>query len=279
MAGDNTTPNTNPNVIVVGSHPTTYQADKTFKWIAILLFLGMASLTGFGYFKKLQYDSTVVKLQNQVAQRDQTIESQKNLYEKLTLQLTNLEMAVDTQTEQGKALLKEVEKDHAKLLAVQNAVLTIKDQIAKGQGEQHQEGERTRVSFAKDFPVYTVEGWTLTNPAEYELKVTQKPIKVTMGLAQDKDGEWHTYMTSSSEDVKLNIGITAVNPYIFKPKWYEKIRVNADVGLGSGILTGVGASYQLGQYQVGPKFWTTVNGEGVHGFIGANFNWAPFSKK
>ena len=251
--------------------------DKIYKWAAIAMMAVTFSLATYGYFKFNAYEKQIVKLQNEIAARDTTIEVQKQVYAKLALQLDDLKTTIDTSTAEGKRLAEELKKNKAELVAVNNSIILLKDQVAKGQGQQTDVGGRKKVEFAQDFGYAKVTGFTLTDPPEYQLKLGQgsKPLKLTMALTQQKDGSWKQFVTSSDENVGVDIGVTAVNPYILEPSWYEKIRVHMDFGVGSGVLGGVGASYQVGQFDFGPSIWGVTSGGG-QAFYGLNFSWAPF---
>jgi hypothetical protein len=258
--------------------------DKIWKYLTIGLMAALVALAVYGFFAFRSRDATIAKLMNDVAIRDVTIEVQKGVFTKLTQQLDDVKIAIDQSTTEGKALTAELKKNKAELLAVTNALIQLREQVAKGQGTQTdvpgtKPGDPTRkkVTFGQDFGYARVDGFTLTDPPEYELKLGQgsKPLKLELAIAQQKDKSWRTYVTSSDPNVGIDIGVTAVNPYILESSWYEKIKVHADLGVGNGVLGGVGAAYQFGQFDVGPSIWgVTMSGGGV--FYGINFSWAPF---
>ena len=51
--------------------------EKLYKWFAIGLMVALLGLAAYGYFKFSAYEKQIVKLQNEIAARDTTIEVQK----------------------------------------------------------------------------------------------------------------------------------------------------------------------------------------------------------
>jgi hypothetical protein len=144
---------------------------------------------------------------------------------------------------------------------------------------------RDRIDFNKDFGMIGVKGYTITNPPEAWVSVKQlRPLKITVAVTQDKDRQWHTYATSSDENTAVDIALSAVNPYILEPKWYEKIQLGLSLAGGSGtggfgFLAGIDATYKIKQFDVGPAVFVTLGaGTAVTPFFGAKFNWRPFER-
>ena len=269
---------------------------KTGPWILrgvvalviLVLVLGYAWTTS-GFQKQ------ILALQNELASKDKTIETQKGLFEKLGQNIKDLQGVIDTSTPQGKELAEEVKKDRAQIAQLTNVVLQLKDQVARGQGKVDQptvihdgtpdhpndipvQPGETRVSFDQQFGVYNVNGWTLAPSGKYELHLNQtQPLKLVVALARDKDGALHSYVTSSDDGVKADIGVSGLDESLFQPKWYERIKLDMDLGAGDGVLVGVGATYKVAHFDVGPKIWgTTLSGGKV--FYGLHLAWAPFER-
>jgi len=266
--------------------------EKFGKWAAIILMVTLVALAGFATWKYNDFLRQIRELQNQAAAKDATIEVQKNVFTKLTQQFEDMKLAIDTSTEEGKNLTSEIKKQKAEIVSVTNALAKLKTQVAEGKGGQSdvpgvKPGDPTRkkVTFDKDFGYAAVSGFTLTDPAEWHLELGQgsKPLKLTTAVTQQPDGSWRTYVTSSDANVAFDIGLSAVNPLIFEPHWYEKIKVHLDLGVGSALLGGVGASYQVGQFDFGPSLWYTAVKDANQNYVGGtafglNFSWAPFKK-
>src|SRR4051812_44063333 len=81
---------------------------------AVLLLLVVVT---WGAVGKWQTDKEMARLRNEAASNAQTIEVQKGLYTKLTLEAGDLHKLLDTRDEQIQALVTQVKKDHEQLLA------------------------------------------------------------------------------------------------------------------------------------------------------------------
>jgi len=266
--------------------------EKIGKWAAIVLMIALVALAGLAYWKYSDFQRQIRELQNQVAARDVTIEVQHDVFTKLTQQFSDMKAAIDTSTEEGKNLANEIKKQKAEIVSVTNALIKLKTQIAEGQGSQIEvpgvkpgDPTRKKVAFEKDFGYAAVSGFTITDPPEYHLELGQgsKPLKLTTAVTQQPDGSWRTYITSSDANVAFDIGVSAVNPLVFEPHWYEKVKVHLDLGVGSALVGGVGASYQVGQFDFGPTIWYTAVKDANQNYVGGaafglNFSWAPFKK-
>jgi len=257
---------------------------KIITGLVILLAVGAL----FGAFKRYQYQKQIVHLQNAAAERDKTIEVQKGVFEKLTIQVKDANDLLNTKDKQLSELANELKHSKEQLLSFNTIAVAWKKayeaSIAGKQTVVPAEGgkTRTKVEFQKDFGYIGVNGYTLTDPAEAFVHVQQnRPLKISLAVAQDKDRAWHTYATSSEENVGVDIALTGVNPLILEPKWYEKIGVTSAFGLGlgnqgAGVLLGVGASYQFGKYEVGPSVWLSAT-NGLTKYYGGTFTWHPFA--
>jgi hypothetical protein len=242
-----------------------------------------------GALIKRHYDSEMARLRNEVAVRDETIEIQKGVYSKLALETDDLKSLLNSKDAEIKGLLAQVKKNKEDLLAANQLVVYWKKAYeAKGSGTQTETpGEngvvRKRVDFKKDFGAIGVTGWTITDPAEYSLKVEQlRPLQITLAVSQDASGAWHSYATSNDENSAVDIKLAAVNPYLLEPRWYERIQFNAmlaggNAGSGFGVLVGAGASYRMKQFDLGPAVFLTIS-DRIDKYFGATFTWRPFEK-
>lgn len=229
-----------------------------------------------------RYESKIASLQNQIAGQDHTIEVQNGLYEKLAQNLGDARSALDTSTAQGKELADQLKRDHEQLVQVTNVVIQLKDQVARGQGTvttnvPEAPGE-TRVTFTQQFGLYHVYGSTLSPSGKYELHLDQTlPLKLGVALARDKTGAWHSLISSSDSDTKIDIGVTGIDESAFAPAWYEKLGVHLDLGAGpSGVLGGVGLLYKIGKFALGPTVWGVTDNSGA--YYGLNLSWMPFER-
>lgn len=228
----------------------------------------------------------LTRLRNEVANRDSTIEVQKGVFSRRSLEIGDLKTALDSKDTQIVGLLAEIKKGHEALLTANQLALKWREAYqAVGKGTQVEvigEGaSRKRVDFAKGFGTIAVSGWTLTDPPEYSLKVEQtKPLILTLALSQDTTGAWHSYVTSDDSNTIADIKVSAVSPYVLEPRWYQRLRLHGFVagGLnepGFGIIAGGGVSYELGRYEIGPMVFVTAT-DRLDRYLGLTVAWRMF---
>lgn len=257
--------------------------------VALMVLLGCGAI--YVAAKKQAYEKSIIELQNQIAERDKTIEVQKGVYEKLTLQLNDLKGALDQRDAQVRALEDDLKKKKEELLDATTVAINWKKAYeAEVKGHQSDvppvkpgDPTRTKVEFEKDFGYIGVKGYTLTNPPDAWVHVQQnRPLKVTLAISQDKQKVWHTYATSSEDNVGVDIQLTGVNPYLLKPKWYEGIGITTDLGVGTNAggvaaLVGLGVNYKIKQFTFGPSMWIGAS-DRIDKYYGLNFTWRPFER-
>lgn len=253
------------------------------------LVLALVFLSIFSYVKSRKFVSEAVDLRNQIAARDKTIEIQKDVYTKLTIQTDDIKNLLDSKNSEVSRLEGELKQNGQQLLNANQVALKWKKAYeASVSGTQTEvpgkDGNiRKQVDFNKDFGIINVKGWTLTDPPEAWIYVEQmKPLLLTLVMSQDNNGAWHSYVTSSDDNTNVELKVSAVNPYILEKKWYEKILLSSSLAIGSGdngagVLVGLGASYEFGHFDLGPSVFFTVTNH-VDRYIGASFGWRPFQK-
>jgi hypothetical protein len=270
--------------------------DQLTKYLILGLMLALVVMGLGAAWYKHAYDKRITQLQNEMAEKDKTIEVQKGLYTKLTVQSENVKGVLDQKDTQVRELEDQIKKQKQDLLNASTVVASWKkayEGLAKAtQTEVPADPTkpalvgktREKVDFHEDFGYIGVDGWTLTNPAQAWVRVKQnRPLKLTLAISQDKDKAWHTYATSSEENVGVDIQVTAVNPFLLQPKWYEKIGIGIDLGMGTnqaglGALVGVGVNYQFMQFTMGPHVWLGINNT-LDKYYGLTFEWRPFQRK
>lgn len=247
--------------------------------------------------KEHAWQKQVTDLQNQLALKDKTTEVDPGVYSKLVVQNGDLKAALDASDQQVKELEATIKQDGQDLQNVtqiglhwqqQYAALVVAQQ-ADGGVTKEPDGTtvaRQQVNFQQEFPDVDVgvSGSTWTNPAQASLRVWQlQPLKLTVALTQDKTKAWHSYVTSNVKGIVPDIGVTEVNPYILEPKWYEKLAVRGDLGVGStdagaGVLLGLGVSYEVGRFDVGPAGWLVISNR-VDRYLGVMVGYHPFQRQ
>lgn len=250
---------------------------------------GLLAFVIYAAIQKAHYEGQLLDLQNAVASRDQTIEVQQGVYDKLALEKKDLEDMLTSQSAEVLALKDELKKKKQELLTATQVAINWKKayeaEVNAHQGEVvNPDGtKRAKVEFDKDFGYIGITGWTLTNPAQAWVSIKQnRPLKLTVAVTQDSSKVWHTYVTSSEENVQAEIELSSVNPFMLQPKWYEKLSVDAIVAAGSGNmgatgLVGAGVSIGINQFSVGPMVLVHI-GASLDPLIGVSFAWRPFQK-
>lgn len=260
-----------------------------YGFIAALVILLAAAI--FMAVTKHSYDQQLAKLRNEVAGRDQTIEVQKGVFTKLSLETEGLKGVLNERDQEVKDLLAQVKRNKEEVLTANQLVLRWK-KAYEGAVAAHQTEEppatpegpsRKKVEFKKDWGTIAVSGYTLTDPAEAFVKVEQlRALALTLILSQDANLAWHAYVTSNDQNTSVDISVSAVNPHVLEPRWYEKIGVQAVLAGGQasggfGLLAGIGATYRIKQFDLGPMVFVSIGtGLGIYG--GATLNWRPFER-
>lgn len=254
--------------------------------VILLCFVGFAA---YHTITKNAYDARIVELQNQVAAKDQTIEVQKGVYEKLTIQTKSLESLLGSKDQELKSLKDQLDKQGAQLLTATSLVVKLRHDL-----ETHStptptvpvpdkpDTQRVMVDSKDDFDPFRVFG-QIDVDCKYQtatigLKLRQlKPLNISVVVSQDKEGTWRSTATSSVANFQVDIALAAVNPYLLEPKWYEKIGLGVDLGVGTnpGLLAGIGVYYTIGKFELGPRAWVVVD-HGVSPYFGAQLLWHPF---
>lgn len=254
----------------------------------LLLALGFA---GFMAFRDQQRVAQITELKNQIAERDKTIELQKNVYQKLTLQTKDLTKLLDDKDVELVALREQLKKQGADLLTASTLIAKLKKDLeSAGHVEPPLPDEGPTVRTVKfnsgnDFDPFLVSGQTTVNcdnPSERDAKLLlqqKTPLKFSVVVSQDEDGTWRTTASSSSDKFDVDIALAAVNPYILEEKWYEKLSFVVETGVGTnpGLLAGVGADVEIGKFDVGPRVWAVLD-HGASPYFGASLSWHPFKK-
>ena len=251
------------------------------KYVAAGLFAAIVVLLVFGGVKSCSYERELTSLRNAVAEKDHTVEVQAGVYRKLAVEHEQLQSLLDSKDIQVKLLTDELKKSGETLLTANTLALQWKKAYeGLASATQHDESSgRIQVDFSKDFGYIGVDGWTKTNPAEAYVKVQQKrPLRVTLVVGQKDDRAWESHVTSSEENVGIDIRLAGVNPKMLQAKWYEKVGGTLDLGVGgTGFLGAVGLSYEFGKFELGPKVWLTAgNNFGIS--YGAGVTWHPWRK-
>ena len=237
---------------------------------------------------KHSYNTNITDLNNAVALQTQTSEIVRGLYEKATLETKNLEDLLDGRDTQIAALKKELDKKDQDLIAETNMAIKWKSDyqalVAATQttvpGATPADPSRTKVEFNKDFGPILVQGYTLTAPPEaFVLLHQQRPLKLTLAISQDENKLWHTYVTSSEENMVADISLSGVNPWLGNIHWYERLSITGTVAANgtNNALAGVGAGLDIAQFTVSAMGYLPT-GVGLNPMYGLGLTWRPFMR-
>lgn len=257
--------------------------------VTLLLALAFA---GFMTYRDSQHSARIVELQNQVAARDNTIEVQEGVYQKLTLQTDDLTKLLDNKDAELMTLRNQLKKQNSELLSVNTIVVKlrkdlqdIKNVVVVVTDPAKPGVKRVDIDTEDRLDPFQVTGNATvdcdTNQANYRINLGQRsPIKFSVVVSQDKDGTWRSSATSSTKTFEVDIGLAAVNPYLLEEKWYEKLSLALELGVGTrpGLLAGAGVDVEIGKFDIGPRVWAVVDTQGASPYFGVSFAWHPFKK-
>lgn len=220
------------------------------------------------------YKKKIIQLSNNIALLDKTVEVQKNIYKKLSLQnkdLTNL------MNEEDKDLIRlKDELKNSRIVSANSVTIKWKKPYEMNvKANSTKDAKREKIEFENNKGYLRVYGYTLTNPSEAYLKIEQnRPLKLKLLITQDKNEVWSSYVTSSEDNVGIDITLSAVKPYPHEVKWFNNIKVSMDIGVGNGFLGGVGMGYE-DKFGLETKLWLTYSDK-LQKYFGVNVSWHPF---
>lgn len=255
---------------------------------ALVVVIGFA---GFMTLREHQRAGRIVELQNQVAERDRTIEVQNGVYQKLTLQAKDLSQLLNDKDVKLTSLRNQLNKQGSELLTANTLVVKLRKDLQDSKDttvvivDSAKPGvKQVNIDTQDKFDPFQVLGKVNvdcdSSQAHYDINLSQRnQIKFSVVVSQDKDGSWRSSATSSSRNFEVDIALAAVNPYILEEKWYEKISLAVELGIGTnpGLLAGAGLDLEIGKFDVGPRVWAVVD-HGASPYFGVSFAWHPFKK-
>ena len=267
---------------------------KIKKYSIAALIVIISTIGTYQYVQKRSYEKKIAELYNDLAKEKDTVEVQKNLYKKATMQIEDMDQLIkslkgenDTDKKALVALRAEIKKLNEELLTANRLIIKWKkayeaeaaahQSTDTGTDPDDQSDDRIRIDFDHDFGYIGVNGYTLTNPAYAWVSVKQnKPLYLTVAVTQSKDKSWSTYVTSSEENLQVDVILSAVNPYIFNKKWYEKISLDVSIDFASSLDAYAGVSYPFGPITMSGGIWG--NQDDVSPYLGMSYSWKPFER-
>lgn len=256
------------------------------KLVVFILFLAVLAIGGWGAWEKYTHEREIANLQNALAQSAQTIKIQEGQFQKLMEVQKDMQHTIDETTKQGADLAKRLEKLHATLLVVSNAQIDVQDQLIEVKdavNTKRPEGNwEFKVSQKKG--ILGVDGTCFSGPTaedksgcQFLLKID--PFTVTQVVSQQPDGSWKID-AALPPGVDIRFDKVSVNPYILKPRWYEKFNLSLQGAVTPGIqegLVGFGLGYKVSNYNIsGLTLFSTAGSN--HGYVGLGITWFPWEK-
>lgn len=250
------------------------------------------AFAGFMTLRDHQRLAQITELQNQVAIRDKTIEVQEGVYQKLTLQTKDLVQLLNNSDKELMSLRDQLKKQGSELLTVNTIIVKLRKDLQDAKtttvviADPTKPGiKQVNIDTEDRFDPFQITGNASincdTNQGHYQVNLGQRsPIKFSVVVSQDKDGTWRSSATSSTKIFDVDIGLAAVNPYLLEEKWYEKLSIAAELGVGTnpGLLAGAGVDFEIGKFDVGPRVWAVVDRNSASPYFGVSFAWHPFKK-
>ena len=270
------------------------QIELNLKRVLVVAVVVLALLTGFAVYHTVtrrSYEAQILGLQNDVASRDKTIETKDGVYEKLAIQSKDLQKLVGDKDKELANLKQQLDERGAEILTATKLVVKLKRDLEHATATvpvivdpAKPNIKKVRLDSEESFGPFWVDGEVnvdcQTDTARVGMRLHQRrPLMFSVVVSQDKDGTWRSSTTSSEPDMDVDIALSAVNPFMLEAKWYEQIGLGVDIGIGTnpGFLVGLGAYYQIGRFDVGPRAWMIVD-RGVSAYFGAQLIWHPFAK-
>ena len=267
--------------------------EKLWRYLAIGLMVALVALAGYGFFTLRAKDRENARLRDEIAVKDETIKLKDGSYTKLARERDDLEAT-------NKELQKVIDKQKQDVITAQqiaagwkakydNLVQLIPPPFPGLPSDWNPVGPQKCTDKQQEFLALTDYGlvkagcriatYDPQTQARTLLEPGSRKLKLNLAVTRDANKQWHSYVKVEPPDDKnfdIDIVSSGVNVEPLKLKWYEKIGVNIDIGVGNGVLGGAGVNYEFGQFNLGPSIWGVANNGQAGTFYGLNFNWFPF---
>lgn len=176
----------------------------------------------------------VAGLATKLATSEKTLEISQGLFAIKVHEVEGLASALEyIKSKSGKeisALQEQLRKAQQEILSLNSLVVKWRSAyeglLEATQGEETgPDGQvRHRVDFRRDFGYIGVSGYTLTDPPEGYVKVEQlRPLKLTLAMTKNRNGTWSSLVTSSEDNVAVDIDVSALDLSVISPRWYQRL--------------------------------------------------------
>lgn len=261
-----------------------------YKYLSILLGVLLLVAGGFYVYERKSAANARSALNNRIAELEGTLKETETAYsvrgveiEDLKLKNKELQTIINDRDEEVAVLGEVVLQWKKKYFDIKNATGTVVGSDGTTVVEVPADCQtclkdlRFRVDFDQTKDYLRVAGHTLTNPAQAELEVSwTRELKFSFVLTK-QDDNLRLYFDTNTPDIVASKLTLKVDPSVFEKKWYEKIGVGLDVGVGEGVQSSVRAFYDiLPDWYVGPMVTFGYDGQQTRTLYGATVGWYPF---
>lgn len=230
-------------------------------WAIALALAGLLAVgyVGYGCGRRSQ-DAAIAELTTKLATSEQTVEIEKGLYAKKAAEVEGLNDLITKIGAENTALAETVKKGQMDVIALNALVLKWK-KAYEAEVNAHQTEEppvvpgdppRKRVDFSGRVGPISVVGHTLTDPPTAFLKWEQTdPLRITVAVTRNRNGTYSTLVNTSNDEIAVDIQSAVVDLSSLRPRWYQRIWVDAGVGLLMGQGANLGLSYRFDRFALG----------------------------
>lgn len=222
-------------------------------------------------------DNEIAQLATQLMTSEETAEFAKNLYVRKLEVIDDLNKMISVIGEENVKLAELLKKSQAEVLSLNSLVVKWKKAYEAALKASQTEVPpvepggpvRKRVDFSADMGYIGVTGHTLTDPPEGHVRVDQlRPLRLTLAVTKNRDGTWSSLVTSSEDNVGVDIAVSGIDLSVIKPRWYQRIWVDAGFELTGSPGATLGASYRWDRWSLGASCRLSPDGNGCGGTMG-----------
>lgn len=249
---------------------------KYLKYVGLGVLIAVIMAIGFKLGSRSR-DNEMQELAVRLAANEKTIEIEKGLYATAIVELKHAEGLLDGSRSEVKLLKEQLKKAGAELLTSQQLTIRWKKAyeaaLAANQTEEPNPNPgdpvRKRIDFTGTLGPILATGHTITDPPEAYLKLEQIiPLILTVAVAQNKDGTWTSYVTSSDDNIDVQVSLAGVSPRILSQKWYQRIWLDLGAAALGDPGVSVGLSYRGNRYSIGATCLSTGDSSGCGATLG-----------
>jgi len=269
-----------------------------YKYLSAILLTALLVAAGSLWWEKHSHAKERRKLHNALAKTEEMQKETDSAYSRRGLELEDLKVKskklqhiIDDRNESVLALAETNIRLRNKYFKIKKAKETLQDKrgndidveklpedLKKLYDVVMDSGLRFKVDFEHTEEPLKVKGFTLTNPAYAEVKLEwTRDLQLQFILTKTDKDIYRVYIDSENSDIVPTDLKLTVDSSILELKWYEKIALGTDIGIGPAIQTGLSVFYDVRKnWFVGPKILWQYDGNEFKTFYSINLGWYPF---